>query len=398
MANSNQGHLSSNTQRAYAGDLRHFQKLGGRIPCDVMAIANYLMACGDRFSVATLARRLVAIRQAHVSRGIKRLPTDDPGIKALMRGTRRRLGVAQRQAKPVSLKVLRQLVRAIDNSLIGLRDRALLLLGFAGAFRRSELVALNVSDLERTEEGSDVDVLLMEGTTIGRSGSEGQFKTEQELDQCFVAHMGDTKGMVLVWTSGQNIDRLVTVFKACKKSGRQLILDMYTAEILRATGNPNVPQAEWDEVKVFLPDSQRRQIIKNRQFELAERYKPYRIYTSQLAAEAARSAMLFRPSMMRDLEKAECLEEANLVYSLWPGYLKREELRSFHAWLEKRGIALVHCHTSGHASPQDLQRFAKAIAAKMLVPIHSFETKRFKDLFENVVMKEDGQWWEVPHG
>jgi ribonuclease J len=202
---------------------------------------------------------------------------------------------------------------------------------------------------------------------------------------------------VLVWTSGQNIDRLVTVFKACKKSGRQLILDMYTAEILRATGNPNLPQAEWDGVKVFLPQSQRRQIIKNQQFELAERYKPHRIYPSQLAIEAARSVMLFRPSMMRDLEKAECLEEAKLVYSLWPGYLKREELRSFHAWLEKRGIALVHCHTSGHASPQDLQRFAKAIAAKMLVPIHSFETKRFKEFFENVEMKEDGQWWEVPH-
>jgi site-specific recombinase XerD len=153
MANSNRSYLSSNTQRAYAGDLRHFQKLGGRIPCDVKAIANYLTACGDRFSVATLERRLVAIRQAHLDRGMRRLPTDDPEIKALMRGIRRRLGVAQRQAKPLSLKMLRQLVCAMDHSLSGLRDRALLLMGFAGAFRRSELVALNVSDLERTEEG-----------------------------------------------------------------------------------------------------------------------------------------------------------------------------------------------------------------------------------------------------
>jgi len=244
---------------------------------------------------------------------------------------------------------------------------------------------------------SDVDVLLMEGTTIGRSGSEAKFKTEQELEQCFLGHIDDSKGMVLVWTSGQNIDRLVTVFKACKKSGRQLILDMYTAEILRATGNPNLPQADWNGIKVFLPDSQRRQIIKNQQFELADRYKPYRIYPKRLAVEAARSVMLFRPSMMPDLEKAECLQEAKLIYSLWPGYLKREEHRSFREWLDKRGIQLVHCHTSGHASPQDLQRFAKAIAPKMLVPIHSFATKRFKEYFDNVEMKEDGQWWEVPH-
>jgi ribonuclease J len=243
----------------------------------------------------------------------------------------------------------------------------------------------------------DVGVLLMEGTTIGRSGSEDKFKTEQELEQCFREHIDQSKGMVLVWTSGQNIDRLVTVFKACKRSNRQLILDMYTAEILRVTGNPKLPQADWKGIKVFLPDSQRRRIIKNKQFEIAERYKPYRIYPKQLAVAAARSVMLFRPSMTRDLEKAECLQDATLIYSLWPGYLKRKELRSFHEWLERRGISLVHCHTSGHASPQDLQRFARAIAPIMLVPIHSFETKRFAEYFDNVEMKKDGQWWEVPH-
>ena len=244
---------------------------------------------------------------------------------------------------------------------------------------------------------SDVDVLLMEGTTIGRAGSEAEFETEQELEQCFRKHIDDSKGMVLVWTSSQNIDRLVTVFKACKKSGRLLILDMYTAEILRATGNVKLPQAEWNGVKVFLPDSQRRQIIKSQRFELAERYKPYRIYPKQLTVQAMRSVMLFRPSMMRDLEKADCLQEAKLIYSLWSGYLKQEELCSFHEWLDKRSIPLVHCHTYGHASPRDLQRFAKAISPKMLVPIHSVEPKRFKEYFDNVQMKKDGQWWEVPH-
>ncbi|TAK42667.1 MAG: MBL fold metallo-hydrolase [Betaproteobacteria bacterium] len=244
---------------------------------------------------------------------------------------------------------------------------------------------------------SDVAVLVMEGTTIGRSGSDAKFMTEQELEKCFLEHVGGSRGMVLVWTSGQNIDRLVTIFKACQRSGRQLVLDMYTAEILRVTGNSRLPQADWNGVRVFLPDSQRRQIIKNQQFALADRYRPFRIFPKQLASEAARSVMLFRPSMVRDLEKAECLQEARLIYSLWPGYLKRAEHRSFHAWLDKRGIPLVQCHTSGHASPQDLQRFAKAIAPKMLVPIHSFETKRFKEYFDNVQMKKDGQWWEVWH-
>jgi len=242
-----------------------------------------------------------------------------------------------------------------------------------------------------------VDVLLMEGTTIGRSGSDTAFETEKNLESCFGGHIASTKGMVLVWTSGQNIDRLVTVFKACRRTRRQLVLDMYTAEILRATENPKLPQAGWTGIRVFLPDSQKRQIVKKRRYELAERYKSYRIFPEQLAGEAARSVMVFRPSMQRDLEKAKCLQGARLIYSLWPGYLQRAGLRSFHEWLQKSGIRLVHCHTSGHASPRALQRFAKAIAPKMLIPIHSFEAKRFKEFFDNVERKKDGEWWEVAH-
>lgn len=243
----------------------------------------------------------------------------------------------------------------------------------------------------------DVDVLLMEGTTIGRSGSAAPFQTERELEQDFLDQTRKSKGMVLVWTSGQNIDRLVTVFKACKKSGRTLILDMYTAEILQATGNPKLPQAAWDGIKVFLPESQKRQIKRRRLFSITKQYARSRIYPGQLSEAASKAVMLFRPSMMSDMDKAGCLQGARLIYSLWPGYLKREEHRSFREWLDKHDIPLVHCHTSGHASTQDLQRFAKAIAPKMLVPIHSFETKRFKEYFDNVVMKKDGQWWEVPH-
>ncbi len=244
---------------------------------------------------------------------------------------------------------------------------------------------------------SAVDVLLMEGTTIGRTGSESKFKTEQELEHCFGEHIRDSKGMVLVWASGQNIDRLVTIFKACMKSGRQLILDMYTAEILRVTGNPKLPQADWNGIKVFLPWSQKQKIVREGEFDLAERYKAARIYPEQLARVADHSVMLFRPSMTRDLEKTQCLQGATLIYSLWPGYLGREVNRTFREWLKARGIPLVHCHTSGHASPQDLQRFAKAIAPKMLVPIHSFATDRFHSYFENVSMKNDGQWWEVSY-
>jgi ribonuclease J len=171
---------------------------------------------------------------------------------------------------------------------------------------------------------------------------------------------------------------------------------MYTAEILRSTGNRRLPQAEWRGIKVFLPESQKRQIKRHRLYELAKRYRARRIYPEQLADHAARIVMLFRPSMTRDLEP-KCLKDARLIYSLWPGYLKQERQRPFLKWLDQHKIPLIHCHTSGHASIEDLKKFAKAISPKVLVPIHSFETKRFKEFFDNVQRKEDGKWWEVPY-
>ena len=82
----------------------------------------------------------------------------------------------------------------------------------------------------------DIDVLLMEGTTIGRTGSDEGFATEDELEQQFVQAFKETKGLHFVWTSSQNIDRLVTIFRAAKRTGRVLIMDLYTAVVLEGHG------------------------------------------------------------------------------------------------------------------------------------------------------------------
>ena len=98
-----------------------------------------------------------------------------------------------------------------------------------------------------------VDVLLMEGTTVTRAGTDHGFRTESELEEEVLRLFNATVGMPLVWCSGQNIDRLVTVFRAAKRAGRQFIMDMYTAHILAATENSSLPQSHWKETKVFLP-------------------------------------------------------------------------------------------------------------------------------------------------
>jgi len=80
-------------------------------------------------------------------------PTDAEGVKATMRGIRRTVGGARNKKAPAVAAKMLGMVATAPDSLAGLRDRALLLLGFAGAFRRSELVALNVADIAETETG-----------------------------------------------------------------------------------------------------------------------------------------------------------------------------------------------------------------------------------------------------
>lgn len=238
-----------------------------------------------------------------------------------------------------------------------------------------------------------VDVLLMEGTTIGRNVQA--FPTETALEQRFVELFQQTAGMPLVWCSGQNIDRLVTVMRACIKTGRQFIIDMYTAHVLRATGNERLPQAGWDHIKVFLPSAQRQQIIRRSEFDLANSYRPWRIFPEQLAQAATTSVMLFRPSMINDIERASCLIGSRLIYSLWSGYLKDPKTKTFLEWLHRHGIPLNECHTSGHAAVQDLVTLRNAFPNAPVVPIHTINADRFDELFGNVERRNDGEWWTV---
>jgi ribonuclease J len=240
-----------------------------------------------------------------------------------------------------------------------------------------------------------IDVMLMEGTTLGRTGKDDKYPSESKLENKFIEIFKETKGMVLIWCSGQNIDRLVTIYRACKRSRRQFVADMYTAHILRSIGNPNLPQPGFPNYFVYLPWTQKQTIIKNEKFELSNSFRTCRIYPEQLKEESNHIVMLFRPSMKTDLERADCLSGATLIYSLWFGYLKQEQYRPFLEWLKEKSIPLMHCHTSGHAPVADLKRLADALNPKMLVPIHTFEPDKYFDYFQNVVLKNDGEWWEV---
>lgn len=143
--------IAENTRRAYRSDLAHFLAWGGSIPAKPELVAAYLADWAGRLAVASLTRRLASISRAHTSQGFPS-PTKSDLVKGALKGIRRTYGVAQYQVTPILREDLIAMVTDLSGAK-GIRDRALLLLGFAGAFRRSELVSLDVEDLEFVDRG-----------------------------------------------------------------------------------------------------------------------------------------------------------------------------------------------------------------------------------------------------
>ncbi len=158
--------LSGSSRKAYRSDLNHFLAWGGSIPASPDLVAQYLANFAGTHAVATLCRRLVSIRKAHTANNLPS-PTDNELVKATLRGIRHVHGSAQRQVAPAIKEDVLQMVAGLSG-IKGIRDRALLLIGFAGAFRRSELVALTVADIEKAQQGLVIQLRFSKTDQEGR--------------------------------------------------------------------------------------------------------------------------------------------------------------------------------------------------------------------------------------
>jgi site-specific recombinase XerD len=148
------------TRRAYASDLRHFDawcadRKVSPLPAEPATVGLYVTHLArTRNAASTIQRRLAAISQVHQLAGHVPPPTADWEVRQVVQGIRRSLGTAPAQKEAVLTPTLRRLVGTCDpKTRVGARDRALLLLGFGAALRRSELVALDVEDVTVTDEG-----------------------------------------------------------------------------------------------------------------------------------------------------------------------------------------------------------------------------------------------------
>ena len=154
-----QAALADNTHRSYKADLTHFRTHGGTIPTTAVQLAEYLASFADTLAVATLQHRLIAIHRAHLEAGHDS-PAMDSLVKRTMQGIRRTKGTAQRRVKALVKDNIIELVLMSEKqkSMKAARDVALILVGFAGAFRRSELVSIRREDITTFDHGIEIHI------------------------------------------------------------------------------------------------------------------------------------------------------------------------------------------------------------------------------------------------
>jgi ribonuclease J len=257
---------------------------------------------------------------------------------------------------------------------------------FRGHGRRAAVFDRFVADPPAT-----IDLLLMEGTTLGRDEPS---VSESEVEAQAAATMAQTAGLVLTCFSAQNIDRFVSFYRASRQSGRVFVMDAYLANVVAGLGLSSLPDPATNEhLRVFLPSSQKRMIITEERFDLIEPFRQRRIYTAELATKAGQFTMLFRGSMARDLVRRD-LAGGNLIYSQWPGYLDRDRL-DLREWASTRGLGFKLIHGSGHAHPNDLRRMAAALQPRRLMPIHSAVPGRYDELYPTIQRAANGEWIDV---
>ena len=241
----------------------------------------------------------------------------------------------------------------------------------------------------------DVDYLLMEGTTIGRE--DQRFPTEDEIEENLVQTFQETKGINLVYTSGQNIDRLVSIYRACKKTGKLFVIDFYIANVLTdlvSLGHtlPH-PCPAYPEIKVRFPHLQTKLVINRGQKDLAFRFYKFKITTPEIVKQYKSIVTTVRPSMLADIRHFKNLNEGTLVFSMWSGYKTESETKKFLDDLTALGMTVKDIHTSGHADLAGLKLMVKALKPKNIVPIHTLQAAQYKSLFNgvNVLEVDDGE-------
>ena len=237
------------------------------------------------------------------------------------------------------------------------------------------------------EPPQNIDCLLMEGSMLGRGDKicDNENGVQERIEEI----LKDSDNITFLFTSSQNIDRLVSAYKACLKTGSIFVIDLYTAFILDRLKeiSSKLPQFDWKNVRVKFTKYHADRLADSGYKELLYKYNGRKIEMEEINEKKRQILMLTRdnsifPIILKNIDKPE---GTKIIYSMWEGYLTDK----FREYCNEKGLVIKQVHTSGHATVDDLKTFAKAMQPKILVPIHTFDASKYPELFDNVKMVDD---------
>ena len=230
----------------------------------------------------------------------------------------------------------------------------------------------------------NIDCLILEGSMLGRD--KGQYSTETDVENEIASLLKKHSRLFFIACSSQNIDRLVSIYRACVKSNRVFVIDPYTALILDRVKNisPNIPQFNWGKnIRLFfVPNRYTERMAENKSlFKFKSAKITYRQIQEIRNQSVIKDSYLTRTIFARKKD----LGDSTLIYSMWSGYLP--EVKPF--W-DHNGVPIVEIHASGHAYVEDLQEFVKALNPKYIIPNHTFYPEKYSEHFgDNVRIVND---------
>jgi ribonuclease J len=240
----------------------------------------------------------------------------------------------------------------------------------------------------------NVDCLIMEGTTMG-SRSHGRCPSELDAEKQMYGVFASQEDASFVLAAGSNIDRLVSVYKAAERAGKTLVLDLYQVILLDRLKEfaPGLPPHPGDGVRVIYFRRHTQAVVGEWGLQRLYHYKPRKISVPEIMADRDRMVLRIPLSRMKriagNMRANGGLDKGQMVYSMWPGYLKKDQ--GIQEFCDSFGTRLHQIHTSGHAHLVDLKRLASALNPKVLLPIHTLSGDEFSHHFANVVRTDDGE-------
>jgi len=230
-----------------------------------------------------------------------------------------------------------------------------------------------------------VDLLITEGTSLSRTINE--YNTEEKLEKDALEYMKEYD-QVFIMHSSTNIDRTISFIKSALKTGKNYILDLFTYSLNKVV-NMNI-KVDYKRIFVWIPlrYSYKEETFKNKYMDFD---------TSSFFGK--RYAMNVKVSMLEDIKKLKekgLITNACLIYSMWPGYIEKEEkLRSFINEIKNMGIQFKELHTSGHADITSMKKLNEIANPDKTIIIHTENRKEGNNIFNSVVDLNDNEFLKI---